>query len=391
MDYKSKYRKYFDKFTHNYSSLITDKIIYDNCEQPEFIRVLQHPVTKKIVILLGESHADLERSNRFARIDPNKGYDLILGQISKRISYAQDKPDNVFHKVLLLNEQIPHNLLLGGKKELDPSLLDQKYLTGSLRYIDDKFYYMSKKYKNVIARGVNIRNNLEIFIYIFRLKKDVDEDRITPDIIKEVQLAISNIKKYIINDELYKNEGNIGSPPFGDEENKQFFGNSYNRRPSIFPRRLSEIFISTKQLYANLRELFIEYIDKIDKIDKIEDQIKFFLTETSVILVARIMDLYVLEYIHLMDNNTTTVLYAGSAHTRFLFNKLVVIDGYKILEIEKKYNIYNNVFNIKECQKVFPSFDTNLDNLNFKYNNITKLYYYILNLYNDYNNIYNSF
>ena len=55
MDSETKYRKYFDKFTHRYSSLITDKIIYDNCEKPDFIRVLQHLVTK-IVILLGESH-----------------------------------------------------------------------------------------------------------------------------------------------------------------------------------------------------------------------------------------------------------------------------------------------------------------------------------------------
>ena len=66
MNYKNKSNKYYNKLiggvdqTHKYFSLITDKIIYDNCEQPEFIRVLQHPISKKLVILLGEAHVNSE-------------------------------------------------------------------------------------------------------------------------------------------------------------------------------------------------------------------------------------------------------------------------------------------------------------------------------------------
>ena len=87
------------------------------------------------------------------------------------------------------------------------------------------------------------------------------------------------------------------------------------------------------------------------------------------------MDLYTLEYISLMDNNTTTVVYAGSAHTRFLFNELVVLENYTILEVESKKYIKSDFYdNIGRCEKIFPSFDTNVEELNNNYNNVKDLY-----------------
>ena len=130
MDYKNKSDKYYHKLkggidqTHKYFSLITDKIIYDNCEEPNFIRVLQHPISKKLIILLGESHVESDYrftikkfnyEHEFDRINTEKGIDYILGQISKRISNAKDNLSDPFHKVLLLSEMQPTNILLGGQ------------------------------------------------------------------------------------------------------------------------------------------------------------------------------------------------------------------------------------------------------------------------------------
>ena len=71
----------------------------------------------------------------------------------------------------------------------------------------------------------------------------------------------------------------------------------------------------------------------------------------------------------------TTVVYSGSAHSRFLFNELIVLEDYKIIEIENIKHILNtNYENVKRCEKVFPSFDTNIEELNNNYNKIKKMY-----------------
>jgi hypothetical protein len=202
------------------------------------------------------------------------------------------------------------------------------------------------------------------------------------------QDSMKNINKYIINDEPFINKKQPMPPPYGDEQNKKFFGDSYNRKPLIFPRRLSEVFITTQKLYLILKELFIETVNEYNKNPNIltnpafdylsdDDRLELFYKNIAGlnILIARIMDLYTIEYINLMEDNTVTVVYTGSAHSRFLFNELIVFEDYKILEIE--YINYIHSYNSDEsniCQRVFPSFDTNLDKLNSNYQNIKNMY-----------------
>ena len=427
MDYKNKSDKYYHKLKsnidqpHKYFSLITDKIIYDNCEEPNFIRVLQHPISKKLIILLGESHVESDYrftikkfnyEHEFDRINTEKGIDYILGQISKRISNAKDNLSDPFHKVLLLSEMQPTNILLGGqsnnillggiekkiKNELSPDLLEIKGTFGSLQYISSKFNRIFSKYKNVIYRAIDLRSTLDIDYcmvvtidqIIYKYKMDKDTNLSMKDLFININdlfiNSMNNINKYIINDEQFMNMKPPVPPPYGDEENKKFFGDSYTRKPQIFPRKLSEIFIHTQHLYSILRELFIETVNEYNKNPNIltnpsfdylsdDDRIELFMKNINGlnILITRIMDLYILEYIHLMDNNTATVVYTGSAHSRFLFNELIVLEKYKILEMENTNYIYNSdERNI--CERVFPSFNTNLDKLNSNYDNIKNMY-----------------
>ena len=202
------------------------------------------------------------------------------------------------------------------------------------------------------------------------------------------QNSMTNINKYIINDEPYVNIKLLIPPPYGDEENKKFFGNSYNRKPLIFPRKLSEVFITTQNLYLTLKKLFIETVNEYNKnpnilinsaFDYLSDDERLELFYKNIdglnILITRIMDLYTIEYINLMEDNTVTVVYTGSAHSRFLFNELIVFEDYKILEIE--HINYIRAYNSDElniCERVFPSFDTNLDKLNSNYQNIKNMY-----------------
>ncbi len=451
MDYKNKSIKYYYKLkggvdhTTKYFSLITDKIIRDKCDQPKFIRVLQHPTTKKIIILLGEKHEDnlyhkskrKDYENYYDRLDPNKGIDLILGQISKRISNAQikeeegydrvhkvlgsailgqmnkahipatskevneDNKDNPFHKVLLLIERSPMQILLGGnKKELAKDLFLEE--SNSLEYVADRFRLIEMRYKNVLNKAVDIRDTLDIIygmseanILLYnRLKKDssLTIDDIYVKLNTKFQTSISNINTYIINDQEYININAVkySLPPFADEMNKEFFGDTYTKKPAALPRKLSEVFVTTKDLYTNLRELFIEFMAKHTGENKDilinpifnhlseQDKLELFFNHTSElnVILCRVMDLYVLEYINLMPNNSTTVLYAGATHTRFLFNELNTFDGYKTIEIEDESYIMNSVYPDKynTCERVFPSFNTNLDELNTKYINIKNIF-----------------
>ena len=448
MDYKNKSVKYYYKLkggvdhTTKYFSLITDKIIRDKCDQPKFIRVLQHPITKKIVILLGEKHEDhlyhksmrKDYENYYDRIDVNKGIDLILGQISKRISNAQTKKkeegyervhkvlgsailgqmnktpdpakskvvnnDDPFHKVLLLIERSPMQILLGGKKELAKDLFLEE--NNSLEYVADRFRLIEMRYKNVLNKAVDIRDTLDIAhgmyeanVQLFNnLKKD---DSLTIDDIyvklnTKFETSLKNINTYIIDDQEYTNLNAVKytTPPFADEMNKLFFGDIYTKKPAALPRKLSEVFVTTKDLYTNLRELFIEFMAKHNGENKDilinpmfnhlseKDKLELFFNHTSELnmILCRVMDLYVLEYINLMPNNSTTVLYAGAAHTRFLFNELNMFDGYKTIEMEDESYIINSVYPDKydTCERVFPSFNTNLDELNTKYINIKNIF-----------------
>jgi len=74
-----------------------------------------------------------------------------------------------------------------------------------------------------------------------------------------------------------------------------------------------------------------------------------------------------------MEDNTTTVVYTGTAHSRFLFNELIVFEDYEILEIENKMGI-EKIGSPITCEKVFPSFNTNIDKLNYNYKNIKYMY-----------------
>jgi hypothetical protein len=86
-------------------------------------------------------------------------------------------------------------------------------------------------------------------------------------------------------------------------------------------------------------------------------------------LLARIMDLYILEYINLMPYNTTTIVYSGAVHSRFLFNELIIFDGYNIIELELE-----NINDDNLCNRIFPSTDINIEKLYSSYLIIKKMY-----------------
>jgi hypothetical protein len=403
MEYK--YNKYLYKSKQLAGGIITDNIINDHCEEPNYIRVLQHPVTNKLIIILGEKHkshefrfTDKQYKRRADRIDPTKGIDLIMGQISKRISMAQGKLDNPFNKVLFMTEEMPSQILLGGNnKELAPDLFKDVDEVWQVSYVYDKFNFICNKYKNTLLRNINIRKTLGISngMYVV-LKQHVDIIKEIKPAIPSIDLcidifylfndALDNIFKYVYNDQPFKNPPVDHTPPFAEEINKTFFGETYTRRPSIFPRRLSEVFIHTSNIYTVLNQLFITYIDELLKNDptgsgilfeskydhlSANDRLELFYDTIKGInpLIGRIMDLYILEHIHLMDNNTTTIIYTGTKHSEFIYYELLLCEGYQLKEMETiKYSEGT------ECNRIFPSDEINIDELNTKCNSIKNMY-----------------
>jgi len=394
MSYQNKLNKYLLKLKHTggKSSIITDNPILDKCEQPKNIRVLQHPITKKIVILLGESHKRYELTfstknylYRANRIDPNKGIDLVIGQITKKINNAQTNPENPLHKVLLLAEIEPSNILLGGSN-INTDLFEDKVDTTRLEYISNKFEFIQTKYKNILYRNIDIRKVLNIEDAMaaglkqhVKILKNLQVQNLYDEINGYFNDGYSNIKKYIISDEEFTNLPWKFPPPFPDEENQKFFGKNYTRKPLIFPRKLSEVFIHTKDIYKRLVKLF-NYFDRtydnsILNHSNEDERLNLFFNKISMLdpLIGRIMDLYILEYISLMENDTSTVVYTGSKHTEFLYYELILIEGYKVLEIENisyKYLDGNNT----KCEREFPYEKININELNIKCDNIKKMY-----------------
>jgi len=404
MDNKYKYKKYLSKLQQFGGSSITDNIINDNCESPQFIRVLRHPITQKMIILLGETHSRFEATRlkehpeRFKRIDSKKGADLILGQISKRISNAHDKPENPFHKVLLLLEKKPDEKFFGGA--------DLKIETGFIDYISSKFSFIQSKYNNILYKNVDIRKSLPISIRsLYDLIDNITEkydveysDEEEPYV--ELPLDLSNLnggaevgldnsekdRKYIndINDFFINNILTIINKyifddepfryPLNNDQNKDFFGIEYE------PTRLSEVCIKTKELYNHLKQLIKNELDRepidqltnpeLDHLDFIERVGSFQLRLMNLLqLTARLMDLYILEYIHLMPNNTTTVIYSGALHSRFLFNELIILDGYDIVDLENKNYTIDNI-----CNRTFPMNPEAVIEINKYYNDARNLY-----------------
>ncbi len=423
--------------TIKYSSLLVDSIQRTDCDEPSFIRVLKNEDTNKLVILLGERHSEIlsPMSKNYkkgpTRLTSNQGIDYYFGQISKRISHARSNYDesNPFNKVLFLNELQPSLIALNGgrifyydddddeipehniQKIHDEFDLEVKFFMDSLSYVDKKTEYITQKYSNTIKRAMDLRQVLNIgegqlvihlntirsimgLIHRQQLETDflpdvdfIDELKIQYKIISEnVENAIENIKKYIIDDTEFLNDPQIlkeRNPPFVEEENKKFFGPTYNRRHPMFGRKFSEIFIHTRDLYTNVRELFIDAYDEYVRNPKIlinpafdhlsleeRNKLYFKTVENLFLPIVRIMDLYALEYLSLMPNNSTTVIYTGSAHSKFYFNELCILENYKLVEIERMehYMFHPTIF---DCQKTFPSFDSNIK----QYNNFTKRLY----------------
>lgn len=404
MEYK--FNKYSYKLKQLAGGIITDNVINDHCEEPNYIRVLQHPVTNKLIIILGEKHkshdfrfTNKQYEHRADRIDPNKGIDLIMGQISKRISMAQGKLDDPFHKVLFLIEDEPLQILLGGAlPSLSPDLLEDVDNIGMLYYVADKFNFIRNKYKNTLLRNIDIRKILDInggmyvglrqHVKIFR-----EENPAIPsaDLCSEIHYifnnALNNIFKYVYTNQPFKNQPVDYTPPFAEEVNKTFFGETYTRQPSIFPRRLSEVFLHTSNIYTVLHELFITCVDELLKNDptgssilferkydhlSANDRLNLFYDTIKNLnpLVGRIMDLYILEHIHLMDNNTTTIIYTGAAHSEFIYYELLLCEGYQLKEMETIQYSEGDL----ECNRMFPSDKINIQELNTKYNSIKSMY-----------------
>jgi len=402
MEYKL--NKYLYKLKQFAGGIITDNIINDHCEEPNYIRVLQHPVTNKLIIILGEKHKShdfrfttKQYENRADRIDPNKGIDLIMGQISKRISMAQGKLDNPFHKVLFLIEDKPLQILLGGALSSSPDLLEDVDNLSMLTYVSDKFNFICNKYKNTLLRSIDIRKTVDINdgMYVglrqhVRNFREKNPDIPSIDLCSEIHYifnnALKNIFKYVYTNQPFKNLPIDYTPPFAEEVNKTFFGETYTRRPSIFPRRLSEMFVHTSNIYTALHQLFITHIDKLleddpsgssilfeSKYDHLSanDRLKLFYDTIKDLnpLIGRVMDLYILEHIHLMDNNTTTIIYTGAAHSWFIYYELLLCEGYQIKEMETiKYS------EGRECNRIFPSNEINIEELNTKCNSIKNMY-----------------
>jgi hypothetical protein len=289
----------------------------------------------------------------------------------------------------------------GNKKELEKDLLEDVDNIGMLYYVADKFNFICNKYKNTLLRNIDIRKTLDInggmyvglrqHVKIFR-----EENPAIPsvDLCSKIHYifdnALNNIFMYVYNNQPFKNPPVDYTPPFAEEVNKTFFGETYTRQPSIFPRRLSEVFIQTSNIYSVLHELFITCVDELLKNDptgsgilfeskydhlSADDRLKSFYDTIKDLnpLIGRIMDLYILEHIHLMDNNTTTIIYTGTAHSEFIYYELLLCEGYQLKEMETiQYSSWYE--GDVECNLIFPSNKINIQELNNKCNGIKSMY-----------------
>jgi hypothetical protein len=393
MNYKEKYIKYKSKYLDLKkqlgSGILDNPITKSDCVSPEFVRVIKNEDDNKLVILLGESHkkVDLYQSvinnnNKniiiTRRNNKDMGYDKYIGLISKKLSIAKANKDGThgddpFQKVLYLMEFAPNLVLLGGKKELEPDLFEIKHeKVLELGYVYDRLQQISDKYKpNMLVRNYDIRARFDM-VYVMPdvIIQAIEENIDNLTLQKGIDHALEMIEKYIINDEVIDPPSlEIFEPGFESKintENRQFFTETYNRPSFTTHKRFTTIFRNNIEIFNHLKNILKEEIKDIKTNPKIftdpsfndldiYGKFKIYNDRYANLndLVSRIMDLYGLEYIHEMPKNSTTVIISGSSHTNYIFSHLCLLNNYKLLESEKKYNnrIDANLYN---CVYYYP-------------------------------------
>jgi hypothetical protein len=398
MDYQKKYLKYKQKYltikNQIGNGILGDDVVRTPCVQPVNIRVIKNEEKNKIIILLGEFHTKMKTTIRkmndkylVERQNPKLGYDRFLGAISKNISIALKNKDGThtndpFRKTLFLIESEPSSILLGGKKELESDLFIHSEIDQEIGiYLHNRIEQMEDKYKpNMIKRSYDLRQVIEFhFIMSAMINYSINEEMDPIKIQQNIDESINNIKKYIINDEeltfplphYKRNNINIDLQNSLEafNSNKTFFGSTYTRKSPREPKRLSEIYINTHIDYKYLKDMIIEEIDLIKKHPKIfinpafnhlsiDEKYNMYcsLYTTLQDLICRLMDLYGLEYVSEMPNNSATVIISGAAHTNYLFSRLCIFDNYKLVESEMVKHLEKNIggYPLYECLLDYP-------------------------------------
>lgn len=352
MDYYHKYLKY----KHKYLELkgggggFFDVDTFELRAQPESFVILYNEALNKNIIIMGESHLLLQYKYTYEGDSELKieklrenGYFKYLGLISKKINMAKNIEGDPFKKVLFLIEKDIDKLLLGGKREFDPEIFEKYNMTMTeydILYADYLINGIIKRYPGHKNLGFDLRKMMGIKI----LTPNLLLNELTSDINfkktqENIDSALSNIKKYVI-DDLPINSLDID--PILDDG---FFVRNPLRKAHPEPKKLSEIFIKTTEEYGYLKTLIQEEFEKIrvspkylvdskfnymDQGDRANEAYRIY--ETIGNYVLRLVDLYGLEYLAEMPNNSTTVYVCGYLHAYYLMNILCIKYGYKLKE-----------------------------------------------------------
>lgn len=391
MDYKDKYLKYKSKYL-NLKNQIGSGILGDaytryDCESPINIRLIKNTDQNKQVILLGEDHADVDiefGETGVKRIDPKKGYDRYIGIISKYLNIAKTNKDGThgndpFQKVLFLIEMPPNFIILGGQrykkinknlKKIDTNIFEIKDNNSELLYLTERITQLKDKYNpNMKIRKYDIRESMQLANIMPQAVRDMIKEGLNENEIQDlIDQCILDIEKYVLNDEIL--DLPFEPHPFLEkdvnDENKEFFGATFRRKSFCEPKKFSEIFRNNLPTYNYLKNYIRTELTRLKALPKaftnpakahlsIDAKFRKYQEEYDLIenLICRIMDLYGLEYIHEMPNNSTTVVISGYLHTNYIFTHLCLMNKYKLIESEK---IYKNRIgpNDYDCSYFFP-------------------------------------
>jgi hypothetical protein len=409
MNYYNKYLKYKNKYLSLKNQLGSGILVKDGEElhfndEPQFVTVLHNKELNKKVIIFGESHKHPKfkinlkdvSGKEYATFEKDKynPYTKYIGLISRKINMAKEV-NNPFQKVLFLLEEKPYTLQLGGEDKFDPTLFDElpNFVDESLieeapnlEYVYGLVLKLMDRYPGKVdIRSIDIRKtlNLDHIVHAFIIRKTQDPEKYTFEKIQEeMDESIANIEKYIINDEpIPPVEIPKDSPPY---ELPKFLNRNPIRKKYTENKRLSEIFINTTEEYKHLKQFITEQVDIIKSfpkylIDKtLEREDKIMKTVDLVYpltnYISRIMDLYGIEYLSEMPNDSTSVYACGLNHAVFIMNNLCINYGYVIEESsDRNANWeYNEEIQSLILKSKYPyKYEDDYDMLNYYMNKTT--------------------
>lgn len=341
----------------NISGSLVNPSNVEDCPKPNIIRLLLHPPTKRLVLLGGEWHQEIEviKGKRFE----DSLYFKILSQITRQIGLNKEN-SSPFHKVLFLSESNSSSEtieLFGGT--LDMTLFTESKPSYALREATIQMQKVAKRYpQQVLYRGTDIRKiipqiNQFIKYFLYGINKPTNEEmeklvKITFGLLIQDQ-NLSNYPSLIV-------ESSV-------KETDEFLEKEFHQE-----KKLSSTMQNTPKEYYALKTYFKKCLMQM-----YENETMIFPTDANYKTFYRplflfynfFMELYTINYMLWMPQNTLSVFFGGNFHATKLFSLLTLFHGYKFIQTELVFQVSSN-----PCFVEFPATEYAVRKLVRDYNDV---------------------